>query len=257
MKYLKILMAIFIVLINSIGISGTIDPFTADLKYVKYGEKFECVVKICGTYQDDSMFCASAVIIDDNHILTAAHVVKGCKTCFITIMDTKYNISTVVINKDFDTEFGRGDIAIGYSEQSFGLSFYPSLYENDDEIEKICSICGYGLTGTFISGANKSDNKKRAGSNIIDSIYRDMLICSPTRKGDKNFTELEFCIASGDSGGGLFIDGKLAGINSCVMASNRSPKSSYEEESGHTRISKFIRWIDENKTRVDKSSKRK
>jgi hypothetical protein len=68
-------------------------------------------------------------------------------------------------------------------------------------------------------------------------------------------TELEFLIASGDSGGGLFIDNKLAGINSCVMAVDKKPDSTYNDESGHTRISKFIGWIKENieKKRAGKS----
>lgn len=247
--FLKIVLNIFILssFFISITLSGTIDPNTLDTAYVEYGQKFEYVVKLCGTEQDDSLFCASATIIDDNHILTAAHVVKNCKTCFITINDKKYMINTIIINKDFDSEFGIGDIALGYSKEKFNLKFYPSLYTESTEENEVCSIVGYGLTGTFTTGAIKSDCKKRGGSNIIDRIYKDMLICSPSYRSSGKFTELEFLIASGDSGGGLFIDGKLAGINSCVMASGRSPQSKYNEESGHTRISKFVEWINENK----------
>jgi hypothetical protein len=80
----------------------------------------------------------------------------------------------------------------------------------------------------------------------------DMLICSPSYPQDSNRTSLEFFIASGDSGGGLFIDSRLAGINSCVMAIDRSPKSKYNEQSGHTRIQKFISWIEENKIKKQK-----
>jgi secreted trypsin-like serine protease len=58
---------------------------------------------------------------------------------------------------------------------------------------------------------------------------------------------LEFLIASGDSGGGLFIDNKLAGIHSCVMTVGKNPQSKYGEESGHTRISNFIEWIEDNR----------
>jgi hypothetical protein len=87
-----------------------------------------------------------------------------------------------------------------------------------------------------------SDGKKRGGSNIIDKIDRELLVCTPSRAYNK--TELEFLIGSGDSGGGLFIDGKLAGINSCVMATDGKPNSTYSDESGHTRISKYINWIE-------------
>jgi hypothetical protein len=112
----------------------------------------------------------------------------------------------------------------------------------------VCSISGYGVTGTFVTGGIKIDGKKRAGSNIINHVDRDLLVCDPSpRSHNSRITELEFLIASGDSGGGLFIDGKLAGINSCVMRVGGSPKSTYNEESGHTRISKFISWIKENK----------
>lgn len=231
--------------------SGTIDPSISDTKYVEFGKEFYCVVKICGKYKDGTLFCASAVVIDKNHILTAAHVVKGYDTCYVTIEDKKIDISNITIHKDFEVNgFGVADIALGYSDVDFGLDGYPPIYENSDEIGKTCSISGYGITGNFIFGATISDNKKRAGSNKIDYIDKDLLICSPSKKGTEGYTSLEFLIGSGDSGGGLFIDGKLAGINSCVMAIGKtSPKSRYGEESGHTRVSKFRDWIEKHRTK--------
>jgi len=65
------------------------------------------------------------------------------------------------------------------------------------------------------------------------------------RPGNKD-TNLEYCISHGDSGGGLFIDQKLAGINSIVLASDKNPDSNYGDESGHTRISKYKDWIEDN-----------
>ena len=56
---------------------GTIDPNIPDQKYLDFGSKFYCVVKLCGTYQDNSLFCASGVIIEKHFVLTAAHVVEG------------------------------------------------------------------------------------------------------------------------------------------------------------------------------------
>lgn len=256
MKYLKLLLILLFIL-SIPSYAGTIDPSTPDSSYVEYGAKFHYVVSICGSYKDDTLFCASAVLIDDHHLLTAAHVVKNCKTCYVSVKDKKYVVSSVVVNKDFDQEFGCGDIAIGYCEDSFNLDFYPNLYDSDDEIGKVCCISGYGLTGTFNSGAINHDGKKRAGSNMIERSFKDVIVCDPSKRHDKDYTSLEFCIASGDSGGGLFIGNKLAGINSFIMAEGRSPKSTYGEESCHTRISKFIGWINENKTKMDKSPTRK
>jgi hypothetical protein len=259
-------------ILYSLSYGGTIDPSTSDSKYVEYGSKFNSVVKICGSYEDGRLFCASACLIDDHNFLTAAHVIQGAAVCYITVEDIQFPIKSIIINKHFkdpamsslidllgeinpeeveQKEFGFGDIAIGYSEKPFGLKYYPPLYEKEDEAGKLCSISGYGLTGTFYTGIKKSDNKKRAGSNTVDMISGDKLVCSPSKRHDSSYTSLEFMIGSGDSGGGLFIDGKLAGINSCVMAVGRSPSSKYGEESCHTRISKLIGWINEHKKKVD------
>jgi hypothetical protein len=231
---------------------GTIDPSISDSKYLEFGEQFYCVVKICGKYKDGTLFCASAVAIDKNHILTAAHVVQNYELCYITIKDKKFELSKITIHKDFEINgFGVADIALGYCKEDFGLDGYPPIYFDEDEVGKVCAISGYGLTGNFNTGINISDNKKRAGSNKIDYIDRDLLICSASKRGTEGYTNLEFLIGSGDSGGGLFIDGKLAGINSCVMVvgKNKVPMSKYGEESGHTRISKFVQWIKDHRTK--------
>lgn len=231
--------------------AGTRDPNVSDSKYLEFGSKFIHTGSLTGNYENDStkFFGGSAVAIDDHHILTAAHVVNKASSCYFTLNDKKYCISEIIIHESFNDEsFGVGDIAIGYSEKSFNLDFYPKLYSGDDEVGKICSISGYGFTGTFNSGAITIDGKKRAGSNIIDRVYENLLICSASNRYD-NRTSLEFLIASGDSGGPLYINGELAGINSCVIASDKNANSSYTDEAGHTRVSKFINWINKNKKR--------
>jgi secreted trypsin-like serine protease len=233
-------------IVSSVIYAGTIDPQIKDSKYIEHANLFSSVGKICGIYNDGSRFCGSAVAIDDHHILTAAHVIKNSISCSFFINDKEFCIKDIRIHKDFEKDnFGIADIAIGKSEKSFELKEYPELYNKNEEIGKQCSICGYGFYGTFETGAKFHDNKKRAGLNIIDYIDEDMLVCSASTKTDKSITSMEFLIASGDSGGGLFIDKKLAGINSCVMAIDRPPQSKYNEESGHTRVSKFIGWINE------------
>jgi hypothetical protein len=231
----------------SVCFSGTIDPSTQDSKYIEYGQKFNYVVKITGKMQDDAIFHGSAVLIDDNHFLTAAHVVNDSKICYIHMDNNILEVKKIIIHPDFNNQFGFADIAMGYSTKTFNLEFYPKLYNEENEINKVCSISGYGSTGNFLTGAYIQDKHRRAGSNTIDRIDRDLLICSPSAKSSNRYTSLEFLIAGGDSGGPLFIDQKIAGINSCLLGKKNKPKSIYGEESGHTRVSKFITWIENNK----------
>lgn len=228
------------------SVAGTIDPSVPDHKYIEYGSHFKYVVKLYGVYENKTQFLASAVLIKDNIILTAAHIVKGYETSAIkTDSDDEIEVSRFIWPKEYDPDkFGTNDIAIGFLKSKVKLDFYPELYDKDDELDKLCCIAGYGVTGNFINGATTFDNKKRAGSNIIESIDRELLICKPSKSTDKRRTSLEFIIASGDSGGGLFIDNKLAGINSCVSGDGKeSLKSTYATESGHTRVSIHREWI--------------
>lgn len=232
------------ILLSTISIvsAGTIDPNTSDSKHLEYGAKFPSVVKLC-CFDGVGLSCGSAVIIDPHWILTAAHVVENCETWTITTEDKKYKISKMIIYPKYESEkFGYHDIALGYVEDELKLGYYPTLYSNDDEIGKVCSMAGWGFTGTFNTGIKISDGKRRGGSNFIDGTERNVLVCSPSKRHNK-FTELEFLIGSGDSGGGLFIDGKLAGIHSSVLAIDKKPDSTYTDESCHTRISLYVDWI--------------
>jgi hypothetical protein len=239
---LQRLVFISLTLVSLFSYAGTIDPRTPDSRYVEFGKKFNYVGMVCGKHQDGSLFCASGVMIQPKVMITAAHVVKDCTSCYITIGDKKIPIPVVIYHNEFkDNVFGFYDIAVGILEEDAGLDFYPELYEDKDEVGKLCTLSGFGLTGTFVTGAKISDSKRRGGSNYIDEIDRGLIVCSPSGPGKK--TSLEFLIASGDSGGGLFIGNKLAGIHSCVMTTGKTPDSRYGHQSGHTRVSDHIDWI--------------
>jgi hypothetical protein len=238
----------YLILVCSFSFSplfaGTILPHVPDRMYIEYGERFEHVVRLKVIDKKNKQMFGSAVIINNHWILTAAHMVQDCRSCVIEYKNKKYCLEYMVYPKEFvDGEIGKLDIAIGYSKTSFDVPFEIKFYEESNEVGKICSIVGFGITGNFSTGARISDSKKRGGSNRIKETLGDLLICSVT---DNPSTKLEFLIANGDSGGGLFIDGKLAGINSCVLADDANgPNSDYGDESGHTRISENLTWIKE------------
>jgi hypothetical protein len=244
----------FVILIvagSKLAMAGTTDPSTPDSKYVEFGKQFPAVARLRSvtlltnneTGESKPTFqYGSAVIIKPNWILTAAHVVHGAdEHVVIKDDDSKFPLQYVVVHKDFkDDDIGFHDLALGYSSKSFELPFYSPLYTKSDELGKAATIAGYGLHGTFHNGAYNSDGKKRAGHNRIDSAERAVLVATPSRA---NRFPLEFVIAPGDSGGGMFIGNELAGINSFLMAVDKKPDGTYGDEAAFTRVSLYVDWI--------------
>lgn len=232
--------------------AGTRDPAVPDSKYLEYGQKHECVLPIMGVLSDDlnSNFRASCVLIDRYHILTAAHVIENSINQHVIYKNKSYACAIVAIPVQYDPKvMGSYDIAIARLQRPIDIDFYPELYTDKDEKGRICSLAGYGFYGTFNTGYSLSryDNKKRAGSNIIDKIEKNTLSYSVSN-GLK--TELEFLICPGDSGGGLFIDQKLAGIHSYVYANDRKADSNKNDVGCSTRISDYIDWINNTKKTI-------
>lgn len=248
----KLILILFCLFLENNLIAGTIDQNVPDSKYIEYGNKHESVVKLEGNYNDEksTYFYASAVVIKPRWFLTAAHVLKGSKNCRIVVGKKTIPVDFIAHHESYEeNKFGKYDIGIGHLEQDADIDFYPELYSTEDEIGKICSMAGYGVTGTFQTTERKVDEFKRAGSNVIEAIDRDLLICSLK---DNPKTQLEFLICHGDSGGGLFIDKKLAGINSCILTEDKKLDSNINDWSGHTRVSLFTEWVKEAMEAIEK-----
>ena len=224
---------------------GTISPTIDGSKHLEYGAKFRHVAFIRCESPDSptGVFAASCVVISPNHVLTAAHVVKNTTSWTVVADDGKpRSLRRVSVHPAYGREKGLNDLAVGFTDDKFGYSWYPAIYAKQDEQGQLVSIAGYGMVGNWRDGITGSDGKRRAGSNRIDFATGDYLICSIA---GEPWTSLEFLICSGDSGGGLFIGNELAGINSCIMAKDKKPEAKYGEESVHVRLSepKHRDWI--------------
>ena len=251
MRFL-VLSLIILLGLSAPAVGGTRNPSTPDSKHLAYGAKHECVVQVKGQMKfidkDEEKITVTAsgsgVIIDKRYILTAAHVVKDTKDPYIILNGNKIKIEWVVIPNQFKLEkTGPYDIALCRLHEDAIIDFYPELYEKDDELGKLCSLAGWGMHGTWTTGTIYDDDKRRAGSNYVDPImFCGMMVCSV--QGTKSQTSLEFLIGHGDSGGGLFINKKLAGIHSCIYTGDGKLDSSYKDYSAHTRVSIHKEWID-------------
>lgn len=225
--------------------AGTIRKDVEDKEYISYGKDFECVIIILGNdIEDIEKPClGSGVVISPNWVITAAHVVDSMTNHQIIINEQKYFIKKIVKHPDFNpnVKINATDLALCFIEEDITIEEYPELYSEDDEKNKECSLAGFGNTGTGETGAFYFDERKRAGTNMVSIVLDNMLFCTMS---EEEPTKLEFLIAYGDSGGGLFINKKLAGIHSVVSAFDKKADSNYGDMSGHARISKHISWIE-------------
>ena len=228
-------------------IAGTRHPDVSDEEIVKYGNNFIHTVIIVGHTNDNKTFIGSGVAISKNIVLTAAHVIHNAKDGMVSIPYQKkaWKIEHAILHSDFELKnFGEYDIAILVLSGDMNFKWYPSLYEETNELDKVCSLSGYGATGTFETGISKELKPKlRAGSNIVTSKFKHLLICDASKKKE---TELEYLINIGDSGGPLYIENKIAGIHSGVIASDGEANGGYGDQSGHTRVSLYRDWIKRN-----------
>ena len=247
MRYLILSLIISLGLLSP-AISGTRNPKTADSKHIAYGEKHQCVVPVRGSQKLDedkkALLFGSGVIVRPRILITASHVLQGADKSWVLIGDKRIDIAGFACPKGDQTkEIGGMDIAVAWLEEPVELDFYPELYSDQDEGGKICSLGGWGKYGTWTTGNIHEDQKRRAGSNYVDKqLFHGMLV---TSVDNGQSTSLEYLIGQGDSGGGLFIDKKLAGIHSCIFTSDGNLNASYKDWAAHTRVSIHKPWMDE------------
>jgi V8-like Glu-specific endopeptidase len=222
--------------------AGTIDDAVPDARYVEYGRNFSTyTAKFRGQAKDGRTHVASAVLVAPRWAITAAHVAAGCTGVTLTYSgDRVCEIQRVIVHPEWKDEgLGRHDIALLEAAGDFGLEFYPPL-STGGEVGKLASVAGYGATGPMSYGHTKVDGVLRAGTQRVDRIERNCLVCDITLRG----SSMEYGIAPGDSGGPLFVDGRLAGINSYTASPRSYTRSQYGEESGHTRVAVYREWIE-------------
>jgi hypothetical protein len=205
-------------------------------------------------------FAASGTLIAPDWILTAAHVVDDATSLTFNIDGNSYSAAQWAYHSKWN-----GDLAAGYDIALVKLNSAPGIapatrYTGSSEVGAVGTSVGYGKTGTGLTGATTFDGLKRAGQNRIDQYYStrsNRILVSdfdnPTNSNDSFYgsstpLDLEYLIAPGDSGGGLFVDfgsgPQLVGVHSFGAARDGLIDSDYGDISGHTRVSSFNSWID-------------
>lgn len=206
-------------------------------------------------------FIASGVYLGDSWMLTAAHVVEDVSALQFSIGRQRYTADTTFVHPQWDP----GDLLAGYDLALVKLDrdvegITPATrFRGDKDTHRFAAMVGFGYGGKGDTGFDThTPLRKRGGRNVIDLVYNNNILladfdsgsASDNAAGNTNRQGLEYLIAPGDSGGGLFFYEnrvwQLGGIHSFGAATlDRNPNSDYGDLSGHTRLLAFNGWIDQ------------
>ena len=240
-------------LVAVVANAGTIDDAIPDARYRAYGETYRpFTCRIAGTNTAGQPQVGTCTLIAPHWALTAAHVVHDMTAVGVMGETAYHRADRIFVHREWDGTFASHDIALVHVVTPFGLAYYAPLTDGSERVGSVCTAVGYGVTGKLSTGYTGGDAQIRAGTMRMTSTERSVWVCDIRRGG----SPLPFCIAPGDSGGGLWgktSDGRtvLIGVNSYTATTAQHTRSRVGEESGHTRVALYLDWIREVAGKLD------
>jgi len=277
-------------------VSANVTPHivaSGDINNAMYGQTagptFSGVAKLILTRSDGTFICTGSVV-GSGSILTAGHCVTNNTGAPITTLVTAIltdglgnnltlNTTSYVVHPTWNGSLGTSiDLAVVNFASAFpGWVSVYGLYNTNDELGKVFTVAGFGMTGSNGAAATGGAGTFHQGQNVwharnnqlgigwtTDGLVMDFDNGTSTNDAFGQFYgvlntglgAMEVNTAPGDSGGPSFLNGMVAGVTSfgftlsgsvqpdCVVSGTpNTPNASCGEFSSMVRVSTNTAWI--------------
>lgn len=238
-----------------------------DTGYARYVASESMFPSVFWLEQRSNRKICVATLIDAQWALTAAHCVEETDLrahiarageYVVQIAGLMSGIDAVVMHPNYAFRYEQGhvneevDLALLHLSEPLAMPVPMSLYREQDELDRVATLLGWGFFGVGTTGIQSDDGRfRKANNRVTEANARLRFDFDDPRQPQSRAVELEGLPGLGDSGGPALLqtpDGwRIAGVAIGEISAESAPagvQGLYGAVGVYERVSGHLDWIE-------------